>query len=172
MLAGWGIIVHKQKSGTYLCQTVFIQLDDTFDPSLGALSGVYDRDTSQKLFSAGRAKYVERRSGNSWLAYCGEQKVWSISIGGNGKDQDPCIWQAKSAEAQSYDIVDMASSTWFVQSEEGRIVPMQYSEISCYYDNIHSSGETPCGSHGEPVKKPGTLVEYCKCNDVTTWSEL
>jgi hypothetical protein len=163
MFGAWGWIVWNQDSGKYLCSKIFAQYGDEALPMLGTFSGLfYLNETSfQRRLSY---SYKDDRVGGALLAYCHEQKRWTLSL----PEDDPCKWIAASEESVDFDILTTANSQWVVKTASNSVVvrgasnsvPLTQHFMACheckYNDNF--CGEK--GEKGECMKDE----QRCKCS--------
>lgn len=140
MVGSWIGIATQQRSGAYLCQTLFVQFGDDMDPSLAAFSGLYDQITVGsvgKFLSNTRVRYVDRNSGTGIFAYCPSRRFWSFSHTSAtevawSEDYDPCEdWQVRSSFTGGYDINSVASEDWIVRNEVSRQAIMDPFLMMC-----------------------------------------
>uniref|UniRef100_A0A7S4N2V1 EGF-like domain-containing protein n=1 Tax=Odontella aurita TaxID=265563 RepID=A0A7S4N2V1_9STRA len=141
LVAAWSVVVSNQNRGHYVsCDNILCQFGDSFAPELAFFSGVYVMSEAQ---IAGRAVYMESNPGASkWngsyqgsamLAYCEDEGAWTFSYSREkGTDPDPCLsWHAK-AESQSYDLMELSPSDWYVLGSESKDeVPFVHFSYEC-----------------------------------------
>jgi len=157
MLGGWGVVIHKQQSGVYLCKSVYIQFSDDFVPALGTFSGVYDLRIGKGVFLPKYFTYIERRSEKAKLGYCNTLESWTLSFDDVDIDSaDPCDWHAKSSETVSFDLTETASSEWSAR-QNSREVPLQFFRLICY--DCDNNGDLPCSGRGSCEENA------CQCDD-------
>jgi hypothetical protein len=147
MIGAWGVIYSRQLQGDFVCDRIFVQLDDGFVPTLGAFSGLYNVNKDRVIH--GRVTYESSLEGDrSIIGYCPEEGAWTFAIRSDEDDDgeaDPCDWVAKSSESASFDVASTASLQWFVKTTESRIVPMESYQVQCYdCENVNDF----CGEHG------------------------
>lgn len=172
LLTGYGIIVHWQHSGKYICQSLVLQFGDSFNPLMSAFSGVYERTDDHV---ASRATYLETRGRRSRIAYCEKEKAWTWSHEGDiswlpsfvgnvqEKNSDPCSnWKARSEETDSFDIT--TTKAWFVKNPwSDRVQLFDHFFLAC-----NDCGEDICNSkHGycegnKCLCKPGYFGLNCE----------
>jgi len=150
IFAGWVCIVWKQDNGKYLCSTIFAQYGDDQLPMLGTFSGLFYLQNKNKSFH-GRLSYRDR-VGGALLAYCHEEKRWTLSI-----SADPCDWTAASSESEDFDVLTTANTQWVVKTSTNSIVPLSQHYLACHeckYD------KKLCGNSGECDSKKNQCI--CK----------
>jgi len=140
LAGGWAYIFYCQKTGQFLCDTIYVQFSDDFSPEISTFSGLYDK--TPRAVNRGRVQYIENRGnnfdGSSKLAYCAADETWTLSFGESPKDEtDPCDWKTRSSPVDSalpdsYDILTTAMSTWFGKNKVGSVVPIQRFLMQCY----------------------------------------
>lgn len=144
MLAGWGIIFHRIRSGDFLCQTIFVQFSDDFNPDLAPFSGLYDIGCSDQEYGCRRAEYKEvghgSFTGTAKFAYCIKGRAWAFTFGENPEDatsMNACDWKARSATVNaktqdSYNILSSANEQWQVINSRGTLVPFTGFTLQCF----------------------------------------
>ncbi|KAG7341608.1 EGF-like domain containing protein [Nitzschia inconspicua] len=109
---GFGYILHRQRTGYFLCHSVFIQFDDAFDVSLPYRSGVYTI-TDEKI--ANRFVYADAVTGTSFiLGYCAENTAWGLA---RASSRDPCADSIMSQRTFSFDVMTTGQVPWRVRSQ-------------------------------------------------------
>lgn len=152
MMGSLGWAFRQQTSGDLLTRDIIVQFDDTFEPALGAFSGVY---SLRKAAFGTRAKYIEERSGKAMLGYCDSIQAWTFTFGNN--TLDPCDnIRARSSETVSYDIMSTDLSTWFDVDPDRGDLPIMHFFMTSY--DCRDKGI--CGSHGTCMGWNG-----CLCDD-------
>ena len=154
MFSGWGVIFAKQSSGKYLCEKLFIQLDDSLVPSLGTMSGLYILNRYYQL--GGRVTYVGDGV-RGIVGYCEDESRWTLTRHESGVESDPCRdWSAASSESLDYDITKTTASQWYAQTK-GRVLPIDQTYIQCYDCKYK---ETFCGEH---LSRGTCMDNTCNC---------
>ena len=113
MFSGWSGIYESQATGEYLCQRMYIQVDDEFAPALVGLSGIYTINNNEQF--SGRVTSSQENNGQGKIGYCEDENVWTLSIqeGLMPYEYDPCLrWVAKSSESFDFDVLKTTSSQW------------------------------------------------------------
>lgn len=154
LLGGWGYVVHLQRWGHFLPSTIFVQFGDAYDPFLSFFSGVYEYDKQQYINR--RLVYVERRSKESYFAYCEEEEAWTFST---LSSFGPCgDWNATSRDINA-DITESASD-WHVHYVDGTgaILSKQFDFFSISSSDCRS--ENDCNNLGQ------CLNNRCECRDL------
>eukprot|EP00980_Cylindrotheca_fusiformis_P025093 scaffold13034_cov119-Cylindrotheca_fusiformis.AAC.7 len=170
MLVGWAFIFYKIKSGDFLCQTIYVQFSDDFNPDLAPFSGLYDVGCSNEEYNCRRAQYTEVGhggvSGTAMFAYCTEGRAWAFTFAENPEDVDSmraCDLKARSstinAKTQdSYNIMSSADDQWQVTNSRGTLVPFTGFTLQCLDCGLIDGF---CGGEGR-----GTCVNNrCVCEE-------
>lgn len=148
-VGGWCVVMRNQLNGRYLCDSIFVQMQDDFVSALGTFSGVYDRvDRQTHPWKDERVVYVERNSGRARFGYCQEDDVWTFSFDTEDEPRDPCDWQVKSEETDGFDILELATETWIARDERGRISVLDHFFMTCFDCSFFGEDEM-CSGHGE-----------------------
>jgi hypothetical protein len=151
---GWGKIVRNQDSGVYSCHRIFAQHGDEALPMLGTFSGLF-RIQNQSF--GGRLSFRDDRVGGALLAYCRNDKRWTLSLprgGVNPDDWNPCDWYAASSESEDFDILTTANSQWVVKTPNPKgVIPLSRHFMGCYdcryIDNLCGDFGTCAGYDGD-----------------------
>jgi len=154
--AFWWIIRTKQVSGEFLCQQIFAQFGDEVVPMLGAFTGLYSRHTNSY---GNRLSYIDDRVGGALLAYCLEQKRWTLSLVTDNV-YDPCTWIAASDETIDFDVLTTATSQWVVKDAAKGILPLSQHFLTCQ-DHMHI--DNLCGKYGNRIIGDEDDKYGCKC---------
>ena len=132
-----------QRDGTYLCQNIFIQLDDEVDSKLSFFSGSYkiQRGKTKRDFYH---TYFETKDGPldgrtpMTLRYCNERGFWAFSFANDqdrGKECNPDRIFIKSdvvSHQQKFNIFEVSSDDWFVKyPDDGRWMPLNDFYMTC-----------------------------------------
>jgi hypothetical protein len=111
MFSGWRGIYSEQATGMYLCQQMYVQLDDEFAPTLDILSGIYT--VNQNEHFGGRVTSSQEKNGQGKIGYCEDENVWTLKIQDPLVPYDPCLdWVAKSSQSFDFDVLKTTSSQW------------------------------------------------------------
>ena len=161
MMIPWCFIFYRQRTGYYLCQTLFVQFGDDFSPEAASFSGIYEIQPG----SGGRHQYRgEFNIGEALIGYCASENAWIFAYGENQDDSaDVCNWRARSVEIhplteESYDVMAVADQKWSVLDNRGWVVPLPYFTMQCY---DCENDESFCGGPDQ-----GTCVKNrCVCNN-------
>ena len=109
IFSGWIGIYTNQSKGEYLCQRMYIQLDDKVTPDLAMLSGIYTINHKEQF--EGRVTSSQERNGQGKTGYCEDENVWTLAIQDPSMIYDPCLnWVAKSSQSFDFDVINTASS--------------------------------------------------------------
>ena len=98
-VSAWGYIFYLQETGYFLCESIFVQFDDEFNPDLGTFSGVYYQ-VKQGWGIAKNFEYADAETKHWRIVYCDSKNVWAL-INGDYIANRPEYWR-KSPHAQSY----------------------------------------------------------------------
>eukprot|EP00984_Skeletonema_dohrnii_P019471 scaffold9308_cov133-Skeletonema_dohrnii-CCMP3373.AAC.3 len=145
--AGWVTIFWKQVTGKYLCQDIFGEFSDELVPFLETYTGSFSR---HEEIIGNRLSYINYQGDGdevAMLAYCLEQKRWTLSLATANPDYyyyngekifydfeysiNPCNWIAASDESTAFDVLETANSQWVVRTPEMGIVPLSRHFLSC-----------------------------------------
>jgi hypothetical protein len=161
MITAWGMIYANQASGKYLCERVYIQIDDSLAPNLAMLSGIYTADhdkggsrvTSVQIREEGTAEIGDI----GMFGYCKKDKRWTFTLQESSKPHDPCEdWIAATSESIVFDVTKTASSRWYARTSSGRTLPISTPYIECY-DCLDK--QNFCGKYGKCESNK------CNCDD-------
>ena len=136
-------VLIPQRVGTYLCQDIFIQLDDEVDSRLSFFSGSY-KIQKGKLKRDFYQTYLETKDGPldgrtpMVLRYCTEEGFWAFSFA-NDQDRDKeCdsnrifIKSAVVSHQHKFNIFEVSSDDWFVKyPDDGRWMPLNDFYMTC-----------------------------------------
>jgi len=110
MFSGWIGVYESQATGEYLCQRMYVQLDDEFAPALDMLSGIYTIKHKERF--GGRVT-SSQETGKGKIGYCDDKNVWTLKIQDPLVPYDPCLdWVAKSSQSFDFDVLKTTSSQW------------------------------------------------------------
>lgn len=165
MLMGWGIVTSQQLKGAFIqCTSIAVQFGDSIKGDLAFFSGVY---VVSHFDTTSRPVYVERsvagntgREGKGILAYCNDLGSWTFSYPPSQHEvADPCHWYAITEETDTYDIIEMRPTDFYVFNQEAnQPVPFQHFAIRCANcDHVVGRG-TSCSGVGSCV------VSQCVCD--------
>jgi len=144
-----------QVDGNYICDRVYVQFGDDYNPNLAHYSGIFE---PQDKFTFETRDYVDALTRESiLLAFCDDEQSWTFSYKQQGKDsEEPCKRAfAKSSRTISYDVTTIPTSGWSVRYlGTDEFVPIDFMEMVCIDDfpsaDIGSEGlqqtfsESPC----------------------------
>ena len=123
-------VVHRQWSGYFLCEVLYVQFDDAHRPDLEAYSGIFDsKGNRPEKWMEGRMVYYDK-TGSIRLSYCETEKSWVFS---DEKSRSPCQdYFIKSFRTESFDVMEVAGQGWsFHNVDTGEVAPMGWLAISC-----------------------------------------
>ncbi|CAJ1968028.1 unnamed protein product [Cylindrotheca closterium] len=156
MLVGWAINCYWQRTGTFVCDTIFVQFNDIYHPGLATFSGLYDSRCGEgdDTFCE-RATYVESGHGSRFF-FCEDISAWVFAFDEDG--QFNCAnWITGSPETDvlaetSYNIMESVkgSETWSIKVGDRRQLPVPHFTLECYdckYDENFCGG----GARGKCV---------------------
>ena len=135
-----------QQQGSFSAKTIIVQFDDQIRPDLGAHSGFYSLKTTWQVLAPHlRFQYTEDREGGGRFAYCLKRREWRFAVE-YGDHCDDTIALAKSIKTQSFNLLDVATETWFVKrTTSDHFIPMPdfFMDIGC--DRDADCGGTAAG---------------------------
>ena len=96
VVTGWALVLYRQQTGYYTCNTIYFEFDDVIAPELATFSGLfyYNRNGYDEV---GHGAY----SGTARFAYCAEERSWTFVHGPHSSPTDlpeACDWRLKSEE--------------------------------------------------------------------------
>lgn len=123
LIVPFGLLVHNQWDSKYLCSKVFIQFNGESIPDMVYYTGNFIiHKSDDKIFGGIRSRiddrvyYKDEETNNLILAYCNRETAWTISINGT----DHCSYLYKSSTTRTFDVTDLASSTWYAWDFKGQ----------------------------------------------------
>ena len=133
------MILSQKQTGNYLCDSLYVQFGDAFVADLPYFSGAYMMDPNGGM-NAGRITYVEKATrGSQRFAFCEREMAWTLS---NYRNEDPCVFYAKSPKTQTFDVTTLLPSSWFVRDDEtGQFVPFDAFALVCNDCNAQRCSE-------------------------------
>jgi len=147
--AGYVSVKMEQAKGAHLCDSVYVQFGDAFNPQLPHLSGIYKpRDE----YTLRRREYVDVVTGSSVvLRYCNYEEKWAF-LPDNG--DETCVNAlAMSSQTREYDVLSLGDGWTVRNAKTDTFVPFDYFKLVCADDDDEietgSSGllnvfESPC----------------------------
>mmetsp|Transcript_4368 Transcript_4368/g.10266 ORF Transcript_4368/g.10266 Transcript_4368/m.10266 type:complete len:1616 (+) Transcript_4368:120-4967(+) len=167
MLIGWAINYYWQKRATFVCETIFVQFNDIYDPGLATFSGLFDKKCGTNGYCE-RAAYVEAGHGNysgtAQFFFCDALLAWVFAF--DEESRFNCQnWLIRSPDQNilteaSYNILESVNGNepWTIKTRQGRQLPLPEFVLTCY-DCKHD--DTFCGGPGR-----GTCVNNrCVCEE-------
>ncbi len=143
--------VIPQINGDYLCQSIFIQLDDHVNPKLSYFSGIYNLQKGSQKKSLFTTSYIEVKSSLEVesaerppliLRFCRASQNWIFTF--SDKNKDECdgfrfIESTAMNDQQQYDLFNVPSDSWLVNnahnatdgSENPRFIPLSIIFTKC-----------------------------------------
>lgn len=152
MLMGWAMNYYWQRTGTFVCDAVFVQFNDIYHPGLATFSGLFDKKCGTSGYCK-RAAYVESGHGNysrtAQFFFCDEISAWVFAFNEEGKFN--CHnWLIRSPNQNilseaSYNILESVKGNeqWTIRTGESRELPMPEFTLTCYdciYDDTFCGG--------------------------------
>ncbi|CAJ1947087.1 unnamed protein product [Cylindrotheca closterium] len=141
MLSGWAINYYWQRTGTFVCDTVFVQFNDIYHPGLATFSGLFEKKCGENGYCK-RAAYVEVGHGNysstASFIFCDALSTWVFAFdeGGRFNCQNWLIQSPNQnilSEA-SYNILESVKGNepWTIKLGDRRELPMPEFTLTCY----------------------------------------
>ncbi|CAB9499994.1 Notch ligand involved in the mediation of Notch signaling (By similarity) [Seminavis robusta] len=118
LLIPYFAVVGRQAGGRYVCNNVYIQFGDAFDPKWAHYSGRFKSQGNSFLGGDrkdSRNYYLDEATGQIQLAYCGSEEAWTISL---VEREDPCEYVFKSADTDTFDVIEVAGGDWYYNTGE------------------------------------------------------
>jgi hypothetical protein len=112
---------------------------------------------------ASRVVYVDETN-TLKLAYCNPVSAWTISW---KSASSPCEYIFRSQDTESFDIVEVAGGSWFVQRALGD-VPVDWLKLFC-----NDCNDEICNpEHGSCARddSKGSTLNKCVCHEALTWN--
>ena len=127
IVAGW------QWTGRFMCKSVYVQFGDLYGDQWPYYSGIFKTPGTEFLGDriSGRAVYISDLDSEEavQLAYCSKERAWTFS---HVAAADECDYFIKSSFTETFDVMDVASLTWFAAT------PDLGGEFSSQIDKIFS----------------------------------
>jgi hypothetical protein len=120
LLAGYGVIVKRQRAGKYLTKSLFIQYSDDLQFDFSFFSGLYVQ-TGELVQN--RVTYVDEATKTFTLAYCGQDEAWTFT---DTEENSACEFvYAKSEKTNTFDVTTIPAASWLVEDsfDTEQIVP-------------------------------------------------
>lgn len=160
VMTGYGVFKARQLNGDYICDSMYVEVGDVYNPGIGEVSGMFDTLSGLTETHDGRAIYVERETGQFRLAYCEAKKRWTMTPYLNevfepcGSDEVEVL--AQSGTDEGYDILATQNS-WTVLSVRHAtgFNPFQQFSMTC----------NECSKECKPENGRCDARENCVCND-------
>lgn len=130
MYIPYGIFVHQQKSGMFICRNLQVQFGDAFLPELAFFSGRFEFEESKNAFATINFRAVYNDPTRTVrLAYCDEESAWTFSM---ISATDPCNYLVKSSSTTTFDVLEVRDQAWFSwNTETVKVVPVDWFYIAC-----------------------------------------
>ncbi|CAB9520711.1 WNT inhibitory factor 1 [Seminavis robusta] len=148
------VVTSWKWSGYFMCESLYVQFGDAYGPEWPYYSGHF-HSVGKNLPDrrAGRIVYIEP-TGTLQVAFCEAIPAWTVS-NRTAVGEDFCDYMIRSSETNTFDVVDVASESWFASTAAVGDVPMDWMAVVCADCN-----EDLCNPKvGQCVKN------QCKCND-------
>lgn len=109
------IIVTRQYNGFLLCQTLFVQMSDTYIPEIALYSSsLFDTKGFQQQYRKDARPVYLNTNETIELSYCDNGNAWVFA---KTTSTDRCSdYLARSSETKTYDVTEVASLPWFTKS--------------------------------------------------------
>jgi len=150
-------LLYWQWSGYYLCKTLYIQFDDSFQADLEAFSGIFESEGNRPV------EWIEQRmvyydeTETIRLSYCSSEKAWIFSY---EKDDSPCetFFMKSSRSEDSFDVIEIAGQPWaFHDWETGEESAVGWLSLGC--NDCDKNKQLCKSSHGQCINRK------CECMD-------
>ncbi|CAB9504617.1 expressed unknown protein [Seminavis robusta] len=161
LLVPYFVLVGRQAGGVYVCDNLYVQFGDAFDPKWGHYSGRFksqgnglvggDRQDSRNF-------YIDEATGQLQLAYCESEEAWTFSLVESGNS---CEYIFKSADTDTFDIMEVADQDWFYNTGEVEGSEAEMGDVKVDWLAII------CNDCNEDICNP----EYGTCSDTTNKCE-
>lgn len=142
---GWmNLILLPHLNGAYLCQEMFIQLDNRVNPDLSFYSGRYkllrgeDKRGIYPAYIESKRFFQESESKKPMIVrYCHNLRSWVFVVETEKRDdecdKDHILVKSSDAENQEqYNIFDMSKDEWEVKYEDGRFMQLDDLFMACF----------------------------------------
>lgn len=152
MIMAWAMIYYWQRTGSFVCETIYTQFNDIYHPGLATFSGLYDVKCGRHG-SCKRVEYVERGHGNfsatAKFYFCEDISSWVFAF--SDTEEFSCdSWTAKSAQQNdlaesSYNIMESTQGNegWSVLVDDRSALPLPTFTLECFdcrYDDDFCGG--------------------------------
>jgi len=167
LLTGWAFNYYWQRTGTFVCGTIFVQFNDIYHPGLATFSGLFTSKCGDDGYCK-RSAYVESGHGSysdtARFFFCEDIQAWVFAFD-EGHQFNCENWISRSPEqdimsVDSYNILAsvQGNDPWTIRVGDRRQLPIPEFTLECYdckYD------ESFCGGEGR-----GKCVDNrCVCED-------
>lgn len=157
VMMGYGIITYQQQHGYFVCDSLFVQFGDVFNPGIVEISGMFDR-LGLDDYHDRRAVYQERSTGEFVLAYCASLKRWTMTpyfdvLEPCGSDAVRVL--ARSGIDEGFDILATAD-TWMVDAVRhgSGFNPFTHFSMKC------NECDNECNANGGTCNESNDCVCY------------
>ena len=143
MYVTWSkLILIPHLNGAYLCQSIFLQLDDNVNSQLSFFSGSYNLLNGHEKKGGYKTIYRENKDSLSYikrkpmlLQYCANIGTWVFVF--EDESIDVCsenLIKAKSSTVsnqEKYDLFEVGTDGWYVIYKDGRFMPFEDFRFTC-----------------------------------------
>jgi hypothetical protein len=128
----YGIITSWKNSGRFMCGTLYVQFGDAYGPEWPYFSGLYQSLGNSRADRAdGRIVYVDSTTRQEiQLAYCPSVPAWTFS-NRTAVGDDYCDYMIRSTETTTFNVLEVASGTWYAGTSSIGDVPMDWFSMVC-----------------------------------------
>lgn len=154
MLSGWVINYYWQRTGTFVCDKIFVLFNDIYHPGLATFSGLfYSKCGEGDGKFCQRAAYVESGHGNysetARFYFCEDISAWVFAFDEQG--QFNCEnWITRSPDQNvlseaSYNILESTNGPWRIKMGDRRQLPLPEFTLECFdckHDDQFCGGES------------------------------
>ena len=157
LIVPYAIVVANQSDGRFICQTLYIQLGDSYIPEMAHYTGFF---RSQGNGLRARIGYGQRNyyidDSQTWkLSFCDSENYWTISK----LNEDACSdFVYRSEETDTFDIIEAASGDWFINTQATGVIDADWLKIVC---NDCDEEETCNPDNGKCSEKG----DKCECKE-------
>lgn len=165
VMTGYGLLTYQQQHGYFLCDHLFVQFGDVFNPGIVEISGMFDRLGLDKKHD-NRAVYSERTTGQFRFAYCLDLRKWTMTPYLNGIF-DPCGSEvdvlASSGVYDGFSILDTVD-TWSVDAVRhgSGLQPFTHFSMQCDVCSKSCTSGGTCDDNDDCICSQGNYGVNCE----------
>ena len=137
-LVAWAAVIAKQNNGHFLSPEIYAQMGDETDLTLGTYSGIYVR-SSRRDQKSRRFRYVSR-DGRGEFVYCDSINSWVFRDPLRPKEGNKCGWWVMSEKSDSFDLLSMSASEWYLKDSFNIKTPMDWMYLAAYNSKFKRGG--------------------------------